>query len=803
VRPGRIAVLVDSRDPHWVHTSLRILEYFATLWGGYGNIIVPTDGTRIDPLLWSILEKFDPDYLYFYRPTLRDLELRDRPAFEAIVERHVARWKEQVGSAEQYAIDEIRENLQTSLIGDFVISHELQEQLKGRLSPFFFKDFVVQAGWLTAGSAGHYPQTDITDILPNTDHPERIVTTSPTLEAFDRLWCASHIGICSERSAQKFNDIHVNVLQVGGERSSEHFDEHMGQVFSFAMSQGSGFSLPSAPLGDGSPAVTAPTRDTVANLSLLNLGQYRSTRLFSYNLKTIAVAGREFADFCLYFALSRMRERVFWVLPSIIDLALDESNVPFRRSPEHQFVWALQSSSRHRNDYADGLDLITASLDGEKLEGVGAAMKNLAISDFASSRPSSPFEVIPEHPFRYYEKKGAFERRTMQVSESGIVELFDTPKPKTFSYVNAHSHRWIAEVVSPSFQLPRHPALGYWLSGGAGGTTGEARMSSTGLAYFCPNVMIFGGQDLDAILVRPNIRVPEANEIFTFLATSAGLKSTISDKGSYAQDTIGKLGGLENARIFLRSAAGKLLVAAYLSQAPPDGGRNDQGVLLNSRRYLDFAAISGALGSDDSARGYIDDFARRRILYRGFIFRCQFCRNTAWYPVGELSDFFTCLRCHRQQIYTSDHWKSGSSPSWYYQLDEVLYQGLAHDCHVPILALDRSRRTSRDSFLFVDELEYWKPELQKPFIECDLNCVQDGVLTLGEAKKGNRLSPTRKAEAETLQRYKELSVLLGARRVIFATEADQWDAGTVKQIFGAFRSTWAEVVLMGGSDLYS
>jgi hypothetical protein len=41
------------------------------MWGGWGNIIVPTDGKEIDPLFWRILECFDPDYLEAYRRTGR------------------------------------------------------------------------------------------------------------------------------------------------------------------------------------------------------------------------------------------------------------------------------------------------------------------------------------------------------------------------------------------------------------------------------------------------------------------------------------------------------------------------------------------------------------------------------------------------------------------------------------------------------------------------------------------------------------------------------------------------------------
>jgi hypothetical protein len=77
IRPGRVAVLCDIADPEWMRSCRHILEIFSTLWGGHGNIIIPTDGKTIQPIFWQILETFDPDHVCEYRPSLRDLEERD------------------------------------------------------------------------------------------------------------------------------------------------------------------------------------------------------------------------------------------------------------------------------------------------------------------------------------------------------------------------------------------------------------------------------------------------------------------------------------------------------------------------------------------------------------------------------------------------------------------------------------------------------------------------------------------------------------------------------------------------------
>jgi hypothetical protein len=62
VRSGRIAFLLDINEPEWKRCCLHLLDHFARLWGGYGNIIVPADGNTIDPIFWELLEESDPDH---------------------------------------------------------------------------------------------------------------------------------------------------------------------------------------------------------------------------------------------------------------------------------------------------------------------------------------------------------------------------------------------------------------------------------------------------------------------------------------------------------------------------------------------------------------------------------------------------------------------------------------------------------------------------------------------------------------------------------------------------------------------
>ncbi|MGB9234480.1 MAG: hypothetical protein WCC04_08700 [Terriglobales bacterium] len=139
VRPGRTAVLIDIGDAQWQNTCLRVIEYFTRLWGGCGNIIIPTDGKAIMPLFWRILEGFDPDYIRAYARTGRDVELEDPGKFEDAYQRHIEGWEQQIGDkTEPHAAAMIRDNLRQSGLTHFGISVELQQELRDRLAPLYF-----------------------------------------------------------------------------------------------------------------------------------------------------------------------------------------------------------------------------------------------------------------------------------------------------------------------------------------------------------------------------------------------------------------------------------------------------------------------------------------------------------------------------------------------------------------------------------------------------------------------------------------------------------------------------------------
>ena len=101
VRPPRIAVLIDKNNQSWSTSVQPVLEFLTQLWGGEHSLLIPTDGTSIDPIFWNLLEAFDSDYVYRYLETGRDDQLSNPEQFKVAVNVQVAKWLAQHQGADE------------------------------------------------------------------------------------------------------------------------------------------------------------------------------------------------------------------------------------------------------------------------------------------------------------------------------------------------------------------------------------------------------------------------------------------------------------------------------------------------------------------------------------------------------------------------------------------------------------------------------------------------------------------------------------------------------------------------------
>jgi len=801
VRPGRLAILVDITDASWQQACVRIIEYLTRMWGGCGNIIVPTNGREILPMFWNILERFDPDYLLYYRKTGRDMEMETPEKFDEAYQIYLSAWKRDIGSvANENQAKDIRENLRSSVASTFDISPELQQEIKERLAPFYFEEWTVQSGFLSAGCSPSYPQTDVKDILREIEHPPRVLGISDARGLIPPLWWASAVGRVDTEFQLQLEEIGVQPIEAGTSR------EQACALLSLTMTrhqrrQSTGYLRAELPATIPEMLEAFPER-----FSMIGLEYYRdrSASVAEWREPAVAVAGTDLRDFAFYYCLSRMRMRVVWFPPSVTEQALNQAAPQADFDERMAFAYALENLSHGDSQRQAGLCLTSATLAPENLLRIQRYLNSKGHLQHVPISIESADAQIPASPIRHYEVNSADIVKAISLPDDGKIRLFETPLPRKFKNVHPANHRWLTEVRLDRHQLPRHYALGEATMGAPFFTTNEIRISSVGPTYFCPSVMIFGGATAEASVPRPDIDVLGTLRIFQIVAGQSSLLCSISDKGVYARNASEKFGGIDEIARFLRSGHGQAFIAAYRDKVKPGPGEYSKGCVLVGRRYHDLRSLGSALNDQEGAAELLDRLSLLGILHRGYALKCGVCRYADWHPFRDLTDSFVCRRCRSEQIFTKTNWLDPEQPQIYYQLDELTYLGLEHDMHVPLLAIDTLRRASRRSFQFVHELEYRPTDdsTGKP-IEIDINCVIDGDLTIGEAKSEDNLGRSAKEEIELIGKYEELARRLCARRIVFATTQEKWRDGTLKRIYDAIDSDRFRVTVMTRSELYS
>jgi hypothetical protein len=788
VRPARVAVLIDKSDEDWQDTCLHVVEFFSQIWGGAYNLIVPTDGRTIDERFWTILEAFDADNLYVYRKSGEDIKFSRPEQYQKLLESHVTSWIAQYGEG---GLEHVREDIDKQLRGawasDFSIAAELQTQIKIRLSPFYFEEWVVEAGAIGAKSGVSFPLTSLVKIIRNAEHPDRFATVNAPAGLLPRLWYSATCGLLRDKAVGEFE-------AAGLTQHRYDFEEaDLGHLIEFVVNgeiRGSWAIEPNSRVFDLNGA--APFQ-----VSMLQLGLYRPTKYPAWSEPMVLVAGNTVDDFCLYYCLSRLRERVTWVLPSITGKALGSPPSAASRV-EASFISQLHRQ-RHSQQSQGGLAYASYSLTDPELEAVIARMSS-PLGPLQSITKAKEVKHLVRMPLVVTERDNFQRDIVVQMSGDLAISPFSTPKPKNFHFIDPREHRYIAQLSVAGEAPPKHFRLGAWVFPDHRLTTKDVRVGSTGPAYFCPGSIYFGG-DIDTALVRPPLRLPPLHKILVELARKQGYDCRPSDKGIYADETIAKWGGLEEASRFLRFSHGKDFMDQFLDQSRSEPGK---GVYLRDdrRRYLDYSAISAHFGG--ATANIIDELISKRVLYRGFVFSCAYCRNSTWFSVAEISQDFTCKRCNRKQTYTKIHWKKPDEPAWFYKLDELVYQGYRHGMAVSLLALNYLMAESSENFSFATDREFWKPDSQKAEAEADFFCVSDGVLTIGEAKKENRLGASTSEENAVVKKYKLLSEGLSVRRFVLATLSEDWNPATTERVLAAFKETpWVQVRFLAARQLFN
>ena len=772
VRPVRIAVLIDQRDEDWQAICLRVIQFLSTAWGGSNNIIIPTDCTDISETFWQILDAFDPDYFFFYYKTGNDIKL-DRPEkYQKWLEKELQNYLEgrpgiDVESAWKQ-IDELLSN--HHFISD--LPETLHLQLKKRIAPFHIENHAIEQG-IGVGSKARYPLAPLVNVLPNTEHPKKLSLLTPLYGGLYPLWLASITGSAGD-SFQEIVSTQGVLL----------FDHTNYEAIEFVLRN--------------SHTTTWQHRDwtTPFGLTNVNLGLYRHKNTSPYRGPVVVVAGDSVFDFCLYYALSRLRNMVVWMPQAWL-----------KSQPGNLFDDFARNLARLKRDVDTNPKFIftSHSLGQAELKPLVDELNGSSWNLFENeAEVRLSLEKLLKHPLRMYELNNVDKASSVMVREGTYIDIFNTPKPKNFSKLDPYEHRWITDVHILNHQLPRHHLLGDWVVRHPIVTAHEARVSSNGISFFCPTSMYAGG-DIDTVLIRPNLFIPDAYQIFEHILKKESYQSTLSDKGVYAQRTLSKFGTLEAFGSSLRDDKFRNLLFKYLDKSKPDKGVHDEGCYLtDKRRYLNFPTIAKIIGIEEKSQSVIEILVSLGVLYRGYVLKCGICKDAAWFGLEEVSQTFKCKRCGSLQYITREsYWYGAFEPGLYYKLDEIVYQFIHHNGYVATLALDHLRVKCENSFLFTPDLELVKSgatsEEEKK--ELDILCIRDGIITLGEAKKENRLGAGGGNEVHEIRKYFYLAKEIGARALVFATFSEAWSQETLTNVNRIITDKAIEVITLTRQDI--
>lgn len=799
-RPARGVVLIRNDDPDWQDIVLRTVEWLSKCWGGAYWLIVPTDGNKIDETFWWILEKYDPDYIYLYRRTLADRKLSRPDEYAIFLEEQVKLLSERNADTNPDASRK-QFDAQAGQIADGpdAISESLDAELKRRLNPFY-KGNIIE-GYVSLQSEPNDPITHL-----NT--------------AMKSIGPISSFAGCIAPQIEGTKQIQLLFYSLLGKTTSSLIEE-MKKEGLLGLFLGAK-SFPEDQLEDLALSVWRQTRfleDMPFGLTTRGMNFYINSES-GWKQKPVIIAGSTLNDFCLFYNLSRLRSKVFWLptehINSFKNAISEAARTGGAIKGEAAYVkWVVRELESSLPDLEEQQVLLYSdSLRREELEEIKRISADAATFIVEEEeRISNKFVIQPSIekllPYirRLFIEEGSGRNYIEQFYRGESVSFLNTPIPP-YPNMPPHDHKWVTDVKVQNYLLPPLAGIGSksllyprtteyknWL----------VRSGREGLAYFCPDIAYFHvWGEIGNVVVKPDLKLLDDLTIAEEILGRAGYFITYSDKGNYHRESALKFAGFDQLCRFLLDENQLALLTRYLNES--DSKENDKKETLetflgNGRRYLSFKGIETIIGKDKTP-GILDKLIESEILHRGFVFQCRRCRNAAWYSIEEVSSTFTCSRCRTTAIYKREHWKKPEEPEWYYQLDEIIYQGMKHNMHVPIFALMDQKRRAREAFHYVPEIELRRTATaQKPEMELDFLAVRDSDVILGEATVSDKLKENASEEKAELSSLLTLAKSVHAKELILATFSDEWNEGTKQRITDIFRGNQVSIRLLVKRDL--
>jgi hypothetical protein len=771
IRPPRAATIVCA-EGDWRADLLRMMECYSRTWGGDGNGLVACSSSwDIAEPFWPLLRALDADHWAVFHRTRRGLRMSNPVAYEAQLAADISAWIAIHGGTEA----DVRQIIETeqflSDTGSRPVPTPLDERIRRWLAPLASQQVAVHAAY----KADEPPSHGLVDMCQLTYRPARSVELDTTsLPPAVQLLVAARTG--------RLAPGHLAHLEAAG-----NFDrtlitvgvDELSQLLEFAWTGQVDMTLPRlthAISGDKDdlPAPAYGTArfltDTPLAQSRLGCSWYTKVRPRLDEEPVVVICGDSAEDFCYAFTRQRVVGNTYW-LPVAPGDAAEKLGRVLRGTVTRVLSRYAVAPTGNRSVLLSSLTLTTAQLE----QVLGELSATIWGRDFNSDklgaltvRTCEPGELPVRRDLVLLDSVHFGDSLHEPFLGAELARNIEIPLPSEATGLRPDSCRWQVDIETSDNILPARWSLHPTLTVGDALSRWAARSSTSGISVDSHGRgFVFGGSPLSQLLVQVRLRFPGAAEIFTTLLTKAGVTLEESDKGRYTRRMIELWGGLSALADDLRTGPSWSLLSSWVSEATDGDIWRIQG--RNYLRLDDVSQITGLV--TDEARQLLDRYQRRSIASRGLVLKCNLCARTSFYRLEDLGPGFRCERCRQENEIARAAWKGPEEPEWFYALDEVAYQGLTSNIHVPILALADLSRSTR-SFLQMPEAVVHRPG--KDDMEVDIWAIVDGRVVIGEAKKSDQLEPSDKREKQRCAALRTLMSDLTADEFVMATASPAW-----------------------------
>ncbi|OQP47944.1 hypothetical protein [Niastella populi] len=712
IRPLKIAIFFNRDSKQWRSIVEGIIELNSTIWGGRFNIIIPTDGKTVEDQFLRVLQEFNPDVCCYYQHTNLDV-LYSTDGYnekENVIKSVMENYNMSRQEAEKY----INSNPQSHEKDIFRKNVDFYKYLSENLSLFGNPEkirlqrlhrHIKQIG-------GALKVENFLQELIDIANPRPFYFDLDDCSDFSRLLIASYTGMGNLLYSDRI-DIKIEKHDKKSERFliNDFYQGRIPQIYPFAV-------------------------------NCYGLSLYESLRPKSFS---VLVVGSEATDFCLFYGLDRIMNGIFWI-PTIHCFT--------EYHPSLGFLILEKIADENTGNDRKTLQITSCSLKKDDIIEIVAKIRDLGIPEWAEDDLQieivSPGEIMISKEYEAYEYGNAGNTFIQQFNNGISTNYINSPYPQLFKSLPAHKADWIIDYEiegvnmdksSTGHILPNDLSLiSNLFNHDFSNSLSLSIIRKHGDKYSvrCPTVALryFNMRPQD-VTPRPILRLQDSKEIFDVLFNNAGYITQTSDKGKYLEYCIEMFGDMEKLAMILANEEISNLFSCYKNTTSVKRQEKDiKGIKLKTGVYLSYNDIRSFFKDEKDARNYMDDFIKKNLLTRGFIFKCEQCDNSSWYNINSVTGTFKCNRCDYEQVYLPHHWREDDEPKFYYRLNEMFYQGNSHNMKEPILGILYLKSLAKKSFFYRPELNVYNAENSSLKQEIDFVCLVDGELWIGEAKSG-------------------------------------------------------------------